>query len=1208
MSYLYLKKQNATAGQRGIVCGKTFLPLPDRTVTSSVAVTDGLEVYADGSSTTANIGTIVCSSQVTSSNGILITNSSTDETTGSVQLYGAVTESSATGNDFNGTLCLAFNFSGTLGCLVGRAPSVGLGFSIRISTTTEGDPAAAGSSTIYEIYGPNSSDSTTNTVAGSIQRDLTLWVYLFLRASETESDKLDVYLTNNPENLNKIGEIYKTYLFDVLQYEEEYRYHTAIGTEVFVGSSGSIQIRSLRLYNRRLSDAEMSNLVCELNAPEQFEQALSFTTTAAPAVGQKGLVIELPKEEMPSDGLVFHAPFDSNTTTAATGQALTFRSSGIEFGTYKGIPSVSMTRGTAAVSFPAAGLPTGNSPFTISVWFLNPSNNGQESIIIWGPESTGQMIFLNFHNGQLSLDTWFGDTSIDVENLFADEWQLLDVTYDGTTLKFYINAELVGSSAVTLGTGTASTAYIGGHPQHEFGWSGRLADLRVYNRALTELELKTLYGKYQKRRFFLPLEEAEGTPEAGATGVLLNSQNVVSNSDFYSHNSGNIPQADHVVFHASGDSLEQAESGQSFTMSGTVTLTSYKGIPGYQLSSSGKLSFPDTGFPNGGAPYTISLWAKANQSTYSESVLFMWGNLNSNGVALGYCNNTSVRDVGGNGSDHTTSSGTIVQAELNHVALSYDGQNSRIYVNGVLVSTQQISRALSLQQGVIGATHSWGEYFSGFISSIRVFDTALSDAEITELANEWTKTVPVQRAFIPIIEKNYDDGIRTDGEIPSNYTMLIPFAGGIAPTSGHPVLESEGTTTSEVIQGRLCTHFKDGATVKYSLASLPLEYGIYTVSFWYYIDEDPTNIQADGKFRCLFDTYNDVNFWSRSSVILDGEGQQGARQMCWKGDHIFETGFFVRGWNHVILNATNAGSAGSYSTDSDTEYGDIWVNGIKMKENVYSGAWVLPRTWLRVGAHKQSEMGNYCAVETKADSLYTTTDVYLGPLVMYARHLSDEECLQLWTSRKPDVPDNPIFWLPGNDRDPWVGTFSSDSWDWFGIAEGMYYGASGRYGVKAWTVTGLTSLTQWTCHARIYPLARTYNQTFSITIGGYDIYLGGSNRVGFGYNIATSESPWGGAGIIMDGTQRLDTSKCTRDMTRGHYCTLTYDGQLVRSYLDGVQIDELELPGFMFGEDGIWTVPNTRTNGLYGDVRVYPSCFTPKQVMALTTILDPQVE
>lgn len=248
-----------------------------------------------------------------------------------------------------------------------------------------------------------------------------------------------------------------------------------------------------------------------------------------PIVGQKGIVFDLPERKltMSSEGLVLYVPFDSNTTTAETGQDLSFRSSGIEFSTYKGVPSISMTRGAAAVSFAAAGLPTGNAPFTISVWFLNPSNNGQESIIIWGPESTGQMVFLNFHNGQLSLDTWFGDTSIDVKNLFSDQWQLLDTVYDGTTLRFYINTILVGSSEVALGTGSASTAYIGGHPSHEFGWSGRLSDLRVYNRALSVSELKALYGKYHKQRFFLPLKEAEGTPETGTSGVVLNSQDAV---------------------------------------------------------------------------------------------------------------------------------------------------------------------------------------------------------------------------------------------------------------------------------------------------------------------------------------------------------------------------------------------------------------------------------------------------------------------------------------------------------------------------------------------------------------------------------------------------------------------------------------------------------------------------------------------------------
>ena len=469
-----------------------------------------------------------------------------------------------------------------------------------------------------------------------------------------------------------------------------------------------------------------------------------------PAVGQKGLVIDLPEEEMPSDGLVFHTPFESDTHTAATGQTMAFSTSGIEFGTYKGIPSISMNRGASIISFPAAGLPTGNSPFTISVWFVNPSNDGQESIIIWGPESSGKMIFLCFNEGQLRLDTWFGGTSFEVENLFADKWQLLDVVYDGTELKAYINAVLVGSAAVTLGTGTATTAYIGGHPEHgSFGWSGRLADLRVYDRALSGSELKILFHRFKKRRLFLPLEESEGTPEPGATGIVLNSQNAFQASDQYSHNS-NIPQSDHVVFHAGGGSLEQAESGQSFTMSGRVALTLYKGIPGYQFSSESKLSFSDAALPSGGNPYTISLWAKADQSSWSESVLFMWGRLNGNGIALAYRYDTAVRDVGGMGIDHTSPDNSIVQAELNHVALSYDGQNSRIYVNGVLISTKEMGRSFSHMTGVIGSTHTWAEYFNGFIGGIRVFDVALSDAEIAELAQEWVKT-PVQRAFIPIV-------------------------------------------------------------------------------------------------------------------------------------------------------------------------------------------------------------------------------------------------------------------------------------------------------------------------------------------------------------------------------------------------------------------------------------------------------------------------
>lgn len=259
---------------------------------------------------------------------------------------------------------------------------------------------------------------------------------------------------------------------------------------------------------------------------------------------------------------------------------------------------------------------------------------------------------------------------------------------------------------------------------------------------------KGLFVQNSGRKIFLPLQEKGGAPTTGQKGFFVQ---IGDRKMFIPIYESGVPSG--LVFYASGASLSQAETGQTFTMSGSgVTLATCEGIPGYQFSSESKLSFSDAELPSGGNPYTISLWAKADQSSWSESVLFMWGKLNGNGVGLAYCYDTAVRDVGGMGRDHTSPDNSIVQTELNHAALSYDGQNSRIYVNGALVSTQKIGRSFSLQQGVIGSTHTWSEYFSGFIGGIRVFDVALSDAEIAGLAQEWVKT-PVQRAFIPIVTR-----------------------------------------------------------------------------------------------------------------------------------------------------------------------------------------------------------------------------------------------------------------------------------------------------------------------------------------------------------------------------------------------------------------------------------------------------------------------
>jgi PKD repeat protein len=67
-----------------------------------------------------------------------------------------------------------------------------------------------------------------------------------------------------------------------------------------------------------------------------------------------------------------------------------------------------------------------------------------------------------------------------------------------------------------------------------------------------------------------------------------------------------------------------------------------------------------------------------------------------------------------------------------HLAATYDGAAQRIYVNGVQVATRAQTGALPNSTGAlrIGGNSVWGEYFQGLIDEVRIYNRALSTAEI----------------------------------------------------------------------------------------------------------------------------------------------------------------------------------------------------------------------------------------------------------------------------------------------------------------------------------------------------------------------------------------------------------------------------------------------------------------------------------------------
>jgi hypothetical protein len=67
-----------------------------------------------------------------------------------------------------------------------------------------------------------------------------------------------------------------------------------------------------------------------------------------------------------------------------------------------------------------------------------------------------------------------------------------------------------------------------------------------------------------------------------------------------------------------------------------------------------------------------------------------------------------------------------------HLAATYDGTTLRLYVNGLQVGTRAVSGALVTSTGAlrIGGNAVWGEFFRGRLDEIRIYNRALTAAEI----------------------------------------------------------------------------------------------------------------------------------------------------------------------------------------------------------------------------------------------------------------------------------------------------------------------------------------------------------------------------------------------------------------------------------------------------------------------------------------------
>lgn len=353
-----------------------------------------------------------------------------------------------------------------------------------------------------------------------------------------------------------------------------------------------------------------------------------------------------------------------------------------------------------------------------------------------------------------------------------NQWHYLVGTFDGQTLKIYVDGTLMGTTTLS-GKETIqnweNSIYIGdcGSPPQNAGLRGLIDNVAIFKRAKTQDEVTATYNQFKNK------------------GIVADWAFDENNGDTYIDSSGNA-----------NDGVRQGDvsrighnDGQAVYFDGTGS--------DIELVRSPNL------IPAGNENYTVEGWIKPD--VMGAKGIIGWGNYGTaNSVnAFRLTDNGLVNYWQGN--DLTVVTGDLT-GSWHHVAATFDGTTRKIFLDGFCVGKDApTGHNAVLANLTIGKT-STSENFKGAIDNLVVYNRALSEDEILrEYKGIEDNTV------YPSFNYTYDKEnqlIGVSGDVSASYTY--DFA-------GNRVKKVEGNSTTytfspyyEMENGKKVKHYYAG--------------------------------------------------------------------------------------------------------------------------------------------------------------------------------------------------------------------------------------------------------------------------------------------------------------------------------------------------------------------------------------------------------------
>ncbi len=447
-------------------------------------------------------------------------------------------------------------------------------------------------------------------------------------------------------------------------------------------------------------------------------------------------------------------------------------------GAMNGQPAVQFTPQQVLNTTSVANIEGSGSDVTVIAVVAPAASQGYGSTIYsWGTD--GNVAFGLSSNANNSYLLYWGTGTGNTVNTptavaTAGQVQVLSEVKNGSVASAYLNGSMTGTSTVpsTMAT-TPATLAMGNAAYPYYGFTGQVAEVLVYNRALSDAERQSVEAALTAK-YVNPDSNGNGIPDSWEMqylGTLSYGANAdpggVGRTLLQSYQQGLSPwptpvvpsglqawyRADKGVAAGSGNNVTQWSdlSGNGYHVTQTVDTSkepllvagAMNGQPALQFTPQQVLKTNVVkNLEGGGSDVTvIAVIAPSSSQSYGSTV-YSWGT--DGNVAFGLSSSASNSYLlywgADNGSTVNTPSTAATAGQVQVLSEVKSGTAAASYLNGASTGTSAVPAGMAQTPAVLAMGNAAYPYygFTGQIAEVLIYNRALSDSERQQIEAQLT--------------------------------------------------------------------------------------------------------------------------------------------------------------------------------------------------------------------------------------------------------------------------------------------------------------------------------------------------------------------------------------------------------------------------------------------------------------------------------------